>query len=96
MKPRYIAFFDDLVASFYSAIKVLLMSRFFLQRPDKINDHRECVLLGNGPSLKDFLDNHLDFLQDKAVFAVNNFVRTDAFPKVKPQYYVIVAPDYWG
>ena len=96
MKPGYITFFDNLVASFYSAIKVVLMSKFRLQRPERVSELRDCVLLGNGPSLKGFLANHLDFLQDKAVFAVNNFVRTNAFLEVKPEYYVIVAPDYWG
>lgn len=96
MKPKFIIFFDALVASLYSTLKVVLLSKFSLPRPSKIPNQQDCVLLGNGPSLKEFLANHLDFLQGKAVFAVNNFVRTDAFSKVKPAYYVIVAPDYWG
>jgi hypothetical protein len=95
MKPKYITFFDEVVASLYSTLKVLIMSKFFLKRPREIEERKDCVLLGNGPSLKDFLNYHLDFLQGKSVFAVNNFVRTNAYAEVKPDYYVIVAPDYW-
>ena len=96
MKPKHITFFDNSVASLCSTIKVLLISKLFLPTDKKQNDFKECVLLGNGPSLKDFLANHHDFLQGKSVFAVNNFVRTNAYTEVKPDYYVIVAPDYWG
>lgn len=96
MKPKYITFFDALVASLYSTLKVLLMSRLFLPKPKKRSVYEDCVLLGNGPSLKDFLANHRDYLQYKSIFAVNNFVRTQAYTEVKPDYYVIVAPDYWG
>jgi hypothetical protein len=95
MKPKHIEFFDDLLESVLTTLKVILLSKFFIKKPRKLTDHQDCVLLGNGPSLKPFLQDHLDFLKDKAVFCVNNFVRTQAFPLVRPEYYVIVAPDYW-
>jgi len=96
MKPKHITFLDNIIASLLTTFKVLLLSKFFLKRIKNQSPYQDCVILGNGPSLKNFLKEDLSFLENKAVFCVNNFVRTHAYQIVKPNYYVIVAPDFWA
>ena len=95
MKPQFILFFENLGASFLTLIKILLLSRFGLKKPPSARPGQECVLLGNGPSLKDFLAKYPSFLKGKEVFCVNYFVRTEEFLIIKPAYYVLIAPDFW-
>jgi len=56
----------------------------------------ECVILGNGPSLKQTLRNHSSSLQGKNVFCVNDFVASEQFEKVKPGYFVFMDPVFWS
>lgn len=95
MKPLHIQRIDDWVETILTIPKLFLLSNLSLGRPDSFSARTDCVILGNGPSLKDFLRSHQAFLKGKAVFCVNNFVRTEAYTIVKPQYYVLAATDYW-
>jgi len=56
---------------------------------------QDVVILGNGPSLNGFLDKHRDFLKGKDSWAVNYFAATERFEEVKPEKYLIQAPEYW-
>ncbi|GEM_PF-69742 len=95
MKPRFIENIDYGVESLLTIPKILLLSRHGLGRPENTSSLKDAVLLGNGPSLKGFLKQHLSFLEGKAIFCVNNFVRTEAFEQVKPHYYILAATDFW-
>jgi len=95
MKPRFIERIDYWVESLLTLPKIALLSRIGLGKPKNMFPMTDAVLLGNGPSLKDFLTNDRAFLEGKSVFCVNNFVRTAAFSVVKPQYYVLAATDFW-
>ena len=64
-------------------------------RIPRLASGKPLVNLGNGPSLKDLLDNHPDFLQNKDLLAVNHFSETDYFEQLKPRLYVVAAPEYW-
>ncbi len=86
-------FFARLFQSFLTLIKVALMSRLLKKWPKPQND--ELVVLGNGPSLKDFLSDKKSFLRDKDLLAVNHFVNTPAFEELKPSYYLINVPEFW-
>lgn len=68
-------------------------SRFVLQKLAK----KTCVVLGNGPSLKDMLlhPDLLSYFESVQVFCVNNFAEDNYYSMVKPTYYVICDPDYW-
>lgn len=57
---------------------------------------KECVILGNGPSLKKSLENDLDFISNRIVFCVNFFATSDYFEVVKPKFYVFADPGFWG
>ncbi len=63
--------------------------------PVPFTSREELVILGNGPSLKLFLENHSDALKGKETMAVNMFVHTEAFDKIKPEYYVFNTPEFW-
>lgn len=95
MKPPHIQRLDDWVATLLTLPKLLLMSKLRLGRPKPITESIDCVILANGPSLKEFLRDFKGFLKGKAVVCVNNFVRTAAFTDVKPDYYVLAATDFW-
>ncbi len=95
MKPRFYIFFENLAASLMSVVKILILTTFNLPKPPFSFPDKPCVLLGNGPSLKDFLHKHLSFLENKELMCVNLFVRTEEFTALKPRFYILIAPDFW-
>ena len=81
--------------SLMSIAKVILLSRIKTKLPrGKTN---ECIILANGPSLRKTLNEKLDFIVrgDKEIFAVNYFINSPFYEKVKPAYYVLNAPEFW-
>ena len=86
------SFFGKLFQSIFTLPKILLWSRKVRLPKAKKN---ELVILGNGPSLQDFLNNHREFLEGKQTLAVNHFADTDAFTEIQPDYYVINVPEFW-
>jgi hypothetical protein len=72
--------------------KVLLLSR--KSKLPKANS-QELIILGNGPSLKDFLEKHQSFIKGKDTLAVNHFADTDAYQQIKQTYYMINVPEFW-
>ncbi|MEM9325382.1 MAG: hypothetical protein AAGA85_06990 [Bacteroidota bacterium] len=55
----------------------------------------EVVILGNGPSLRGFLEQHLGFLEGKASICVNLFAMSEEYEKIRPEVYVISAPEFF-
>ena len=93
---KYLLFIQDFlrntVLSVATILKVLLLSkRISLPK----SQHDELVILGNGPSLKDFLKNHQSFLSGKASLAVNHFADTETYTDIKPGFYMINVPEFW-
>jgi hypothetical protein len=87
-------FLIGLQSSILAIIKVVLLSKFkteiHLTKKDK-----ECVILGNGPSLSELIKNHKSFLDDKDVICVNHFPISDLFSITKPSFYITSAPEFW-
>jgi hypothetical protein len=52
----------------------------------------ELVVLGNGPSLKGFLEEKSAFLAGKDLLCVNYAAASPSFEELKPRYYVAVDP----
>lgn len=62
----------------------------------KIESNQDCVILGNGPSLKDTLNSgDLDFIKQKKKFCVNEAVHSEYFQLLKPDYLVFMDSFYW-
>ena len=56
--------------------------------------HADCVILGTGPSLGGVLSGDRSSLAGKALFAMNDFVLSDAYAEVQPQFHLFLDPTY--
>lgn len=76
-------------------VRVALLSRPVAghRREERTSD---MVILGNGPSLRSFLDNHSDFLDGKDITAVNFFANTPEFRTIRPNHYILADPHFFG
>ncbi len=81
--------------SVMSVLKVILLSKKNVKLPHAKTN--ECIILANGPSLRKTLKEKLDFITkgDKEIFAVNYFINSPFYEKIKTQYYVLNAPEFW-
>lgn len=82
------------VVSFGRLIKYSKIAHRF---PLKIRVSRSLCIIGNGPSLKESLNESCfaEFIEDKDVFCVNTFVLSEQFIELKPQYYLFLDPEFW-
>lgn len=86
-------FFKLLGQTFESIIKIVLLSKLRIAKPKKGNP--SCLIIGNGPSLNDSLSKiNVDFTKID-VYCVNNFVHTELYQYIKPNYYVLSDPVLW-
>jgi len=93
LQLKYI--WENLFLSFTSILRILFLSKFNI-RLKKGTNYDSCVILGNGPSLNQFIKEQSDFLSGKATLCVNYFARSkEEYLKFKPDYYVINAPEFW-
>ena len=44
---------------------------------------KESIIIGNGPSLKLFLENHINFIERKTIFCINSFATSIYFELIK-------------
>lgn len=88
-------FITDVTNSVITVIRVLLLSKFFLNKITKDPNTNEVVILGNGPSLSKFLESQKGLMNSKSVFCVNNFARTKEYTEIKPTHYVICSPEHF-
>ncbi len=66
---------------------------YFPQMP-KAKDKR-IVIMGNGPSLKPVLQEFETQLRDETVLAVNFFVNSPIYDSLRPELYLLLAPELW-
>lgn len=90
---------SEIGASLTSMVSILLFSS--LKSARKVSKLKEDGLvdvhiLANGPSLKSMLEEHLDFLSCHDTLAVNHFASNPTFSVIKPKYYVLLDPAYFG
>lgn len=80
-----------------SVLRILTMTRrqTGITALQKANTNTQCIILGNGPTLRQTLQTHLDVLSNTATFAVNGFALSPYFKVIKPTYYVLVAPEFY-
>jgi len=63
--------------------------------PFPIRKKNDILLIGNGPSLNHFLENHMDFLGNKDSMCVNEFANSSYYEQIQPTYYTIIDPAYF-
>lgn len=79
-----------------SLIKVTLLTRP-TGRYDKTKPQsKELIILGNGPSLRDLLDNHRSFIEGKDLMAVNFASTSTDYTDLRPRYYLLMDPAFFN
>lgn len=56
---------------------------------------RPLYIMGNGPSLRQVLDNKIGFLQENDTMAVNFAANTPEFFNIRPRYYTLADPHFF-
>lgn len=82
-------------ASVMSLIRVALLSRRVTRRGSDKGE-RQLVVLGNGPSLRKVLEEQPEWLEQSDKMAVNFAANTPMFADLKPQFYILVDPHFFG
>lgn len=89
----------ELVECIISLISIFLFSSLSTARKIsklKENNLNNVHILVNGPSLKMMLDKHLDFFKNNDILTVNFFANSPFFSIIKPKYYVLLDPAFFG
>jgi len=88
------SFIDNLGKFLLSIVKIILLSKWFVKVKKQKQD-KDCVLLGNGPSLNNMIDSNKDFLRNKELICVNHFPVYEHYELLKPKFFMTSAPDLW-
>lgn len=86
-------FFSQCIHTCLSLVKIMLMSKFWKKFPKAVSE--SCIVLGNGPSLKQSFEKYPDFFKQHPLLCVNSFSVTDEYLDLKPLYYVILDASFW-
>lgn len=90
---------NNLIISLFQTIfsigKIIILSRFSINLKKLKSNCDECVILANGPCLKNDLEKNIDSIIKQKKFCVNFFALSNEFENVKPDYYVLAAPEFW-
>jgi hypothetical protein len=86
-------FLSNCFNSCISIVKILLSFHFSIRLPPAIAD--SCIILGNGPSLKQSLQKYPDFFKRHPLICVNGFSLSNEYQELKPAYYVMQDPAFW-
>ncbi|MDD2243919.1 MAG: hypothetical protein PHY69_00095 [Dysgonamonadaceae bacterium] len=82
-------FFIKFGKSIASCIKIIIQSRSIGDYPI---GHKDLVILGNGPSLTQMLQDKQYFLENKDLMAVNKASISEYYEQIRPKYYLLMDP----
>ena len=94
MVSKVSTFINNCLQTDLSVVKILIQSKFFGKKIS-FPQTEKCVILGNGPSLLKEIPNHSDWFKTTPKIAVNLFVKSHYYSELKPEFYVINAPEHW-
>ncbi|MBT3749123.1 MAG: hypothetical protein HN936_15275 [Bacteroidetes bacterium] len=83
-------FFEALYQTCISLMRILFRFRFRNQVPRSKSKSSHLLILANGPSLNDSLHSHPEEFIGKQLMAVNQFVLSDQYARLKPSHYVLL------
>ena len=76
-----------------SFLKVAIKTKFIgLKFPQQTGT---CIVLANGPSLRNTFESHMDLLKKHTLFCVNGFSLTPEYELLKPGNYVLLDTSFW-
>jgi len=76
-----------LIETCISLIRVVVFTRKPSSLP--VRQQVACAILGNGPSLRETLQDDIAFLKTTELICVNNFVASDYYEVLKPTNYIL-------
>lgn len=87
-----------ILKSFFSFFKIIgvLFRNGFPKKERSVAIKERCFIVGNGPSLKIDLEGNMNSLSEEDVLMVNHSCQTEQFGLIKPKYYLIADPVFWG
>lgn len=88
-------FIKNSFETFISILKFLKYGSFKYCKVFTPSEKQDIIILGNGPSLKEYVKNNLQTLKETDTFAVNKFCITSEFSWVKPKYYLLIDPAFY-
>ncbi len=95
MKSAPQLFAERMLLSTLSIPKMLLLSKVGNTLPMSTKTSRECVILGNGPSLTKSIEYNKTLIANSDIFSVNFFCTTEEYKTIKPPYLVAAAPEFY-
>ena len=89
-------FYSKLIETIISALSVILFSRKFISKPK--GSRPAAIILGTGPSLTFDLSSIEEVIKNQKtdIWAVNSFVLSDHYSRLRPSNYVFADPAYWS
>lgn len=81
------------ISTVASLLKILIKSRFSVEIPAP--QRAVCAILGNGPSLRQSLENDLDFIRQTELYCVNNFASSPEYALLQPMNYALLDPAFF-
>ena len=61
-----------------------------------IKTKEKMLIIGNGPSLKQTLEHNIDKFKDFDCIVVNHFCETKYYSQIKPNFYILADPAFFG
>ncbi|HRE73129.1 MAG TPA: hypothetical protein PK637_04670 [Flavobacteriales bacterium] len=86
-------FFEECQATFMTIARLILKVKW--RKTFRNTGEEKLLLLGNGPSLSNSMNQLGDSLGRIKTMCVNLFPTTPDFKRVKPSYFVVSAPEFW-
>lgn len=91
---KHIQPFYKFLDTFFSITRIVSQSKF-RKTSSMTRKHDRCLILGNGPSLIDALENSKGCLDHYDLIAVNHFATSPEYVKYRPNKYVLCDPAFW-
>jgi hypothetical protein len=87
-------FVTNVAFTLRSIVKIALQSRCATLKPTA--QAGSLIIMGNGPSLNDTINNNAEQLAQHPLLAVNFAANAPQFATLRPQYYVLVDPFFFS
>lgn len=88
------SFVQLMIQTVVSCIKIMLLYKRCSPLPT--SKYSTCIVLGNGPSLRNTLEESLPFLSQHELLCVNGFVFSDYFKILQPTNYMLFDPIFFS
>jgi hypothetical protein len=88
-----LSFVSKVVNTALSVLKILFQSRFDIKLPSAIG--QTCIVVANGPSFKQSLENNPYFFRNHPLMCLNLFCISEEYIQLKPKYYILLDPVFF-